>query len=249
VKAEANWWENFFTGLIVDFWRVALPPEVTKAESKWLSDALEARPGGRLLDVPCGDGRLALEMARQGCLVTGVDLSEEFLAAARTEAGAEGLSIVWRLSDMRDLPWREEFDGAFCGGSSFGYFGDEGDLAFLRAVARSLRPGARFALDSVKAVEVLLPAFRQRREMEIGDIRFEAFNHYDHETGWVENRYMISRGAKTETRLARHRIYTYREVVSMLERAGFGEIHGYGSLDGEPFRLGSARLQVVAKRE
>jgi SAM-dependent methyltransferase len=149
---------------------------------------------------------------------------------------------------MRDLPWRREFDGAFCGGSSFGYLGDAGDLDFLEAVARVLKPGARFVIDAVKAAEALLPQFRDRHEMEVGDIRFVAENRYDLETGWIENRYTVTRGDRSEVRLARHRIYTCREIVSMLERAGFERIDLLGSLSGEPFRLGSSRLIVLAAR-
>jgi len=247
-KAPQDWWKNFFTGLIVDFWRAAMPPEATRAEADFFEKMLAPPPGGHLLDVPCGDGRLALELARRGYRMTGVDISEEFLAAARAGAAGEGLEIAWQRSDMRDLPWKEEFDGAFCGGSSFGFLGDEGDFDFFAAAGGALKPGACFAVDGVKAVETILAQFRERHDMTFGDIRFEAENRYEHETGWMENRYTLTRGATTESRLARHRIYTYREVVSMLERAGFRDCAGYGSLSGEPFRLGASRLAIVATK-
>jgi SAM-dependent methyltransferase len=260
LKAEANWWETFFTGLIVDFWRAAMPPEATRAEADFFEKSLETRPGARLLDVPCGDGRLALELAGRGYRVTGVDISEDFLEAARESAASRTdpgggpcvppspLALEWRRSDMRDLPWREEFEGALCGGSSFGFLGDAGDLAFLEAVCRALKPGTRFVIDALKAAEVILPQFRERHEMEVGDIRFTAQNRYDHETGWIENRYTVARGDRSEVRLARHRIYTYREIVSMLERGGFCGIESFGSLSGEKFCLGSSRLIVLAQR-
>ncbi|HLN57404.1 MAG TPA: methyltransferase domain-containing protein [Thermoanaerobaculia bacterium] len=248
MKANPNWWETFFTGLIVDFWRRVMPPEATLAEADFFENLLDVRPGARLLDVPCGDGRLALEFARRGYRVTGVDISPDFLSAARESAASRGLAAEWRQSDMRDLPWREEFDGAFCGGSSFGYLGDEGDRGFLQAVARALKPGARFVIDAVKAAEALLPHFRDRYEMEVGDIRFAARNRYVLKTGCIENRYTLTRGGQKEVRLARHRCYTCREVVSMLEDAGFSRIKLLGSLSGEPFRLGSSRLIVFAAR-
>ena len=248
VNAPADWWKDFFNGLIVDFWRAAIPPEATRAEADFFEKFLEVRPGARLLDVPCGDGRLALELAGRGYRVAGVDISEDFLAAAREGAASRRLEPQWRWSDMRDLPWREEFDGAFCGGSSFGFLGDEGDRDFLEAVRRALKPGARFVIDAVKAAEVVLPQFRERHEMELGDIRFTAQNRYDHETGWMENQYTVARGDRSETRLARQRIYTYREVASMLERADFCRIESLGSLSGDPFRLGSSRLIVLARR-
>src|SRR5687767_5885998 len=85
-----EWWNDFFSGLVVDFWRAAMTPEVTDAEATFLADRLALSPGDRVLDVPCGDGRLALALAVRGCRVTGVDISEEFLTAAATRRRPEG---------------------------------------------------------------------------------------------------------------------------------------------------------------
>ena len=211
---------------------------------------LQVPAGARLLDVPCGDGRLSLELAGRGYRMTGVDISSDFLAAARESSRLEGLEIEWRLSEMRELPWESRFDGAFCAGSSFGFLGDEGDAAFLASVARTLKPGARFVIDAVKAAEVVLAQFRPSHEMEVGDIRFAAQNSYDPAGGWMDSRYTITRrGLESETREAAHRIYTYREVVRMLEGAGFEDVRGFGSLEGEPFRLGAPRLILLATKK
>jgi SAM-dependent methyltransferase len=248
MTSRTDWWQSFFTGLVVDFWRAAMTPEATRAEADFFEKHLRVQPGARLLDVPCGDGRLSLELARRGYRMTGVDLSEEFLATARESAQREALSITWRHSDMRDLPWTGEFDGAFCGGSSFGFLGDEGDTAFVAAVCRAIAHGARFAIDAIKAAEVILPAFRERNEMQLKDIHFVGENRYDPETGWIDNRYTVTRHDRSETRVAAHRVYTYRDIARMLEEAGFGECEGLGSLDGEPFRLGSSRLILIASK-
>jgi hypothetical protein len=56
------------------------------------------------------------------------------------------------------------------------------------------------------------------------------------------------RGSKTENRLIRQRIYTYRELAEQLAVAGFEAVEGYGGLDQEPFRLGSQRLIIGAKK-
>jgi SAM-dependent methyltransferase len=248
--SREDWWKDFFSGSIVDFWRRVMPPETTRAEAEFLMRTLQVQPSARLLDVPCGDGRLSLELARLGHRMTGVDISPDFLVAAREGSRREGLEVDWRLSEMRELPWESRFDGAFCAGSSFGFLGDEGDAAFLDSVARTLKPGARLVIDAVKAAEVVLAQFRPSHEMEVGDIRFAAENSYDPACGWMDSRYTIRRrGMESETRQAAHRIYTYREVVRMLEAAGFEDVRGLGSLEGEPFRLGSARLILVATRK
>ena len=242
-----EWWKDFFGGLVVDFWRAAMTPETTRAEADFLARSLRLGSGARVLDVPCGDGRLALEFAARGCRVTGVDISPDFLAAARTAARERGLDAEWRRSDMRDLPWRGEFDAAYCAGSSFGFFDDEGNAAFLSAVAETLTSGGRFFGD-FKAVESILPGFRESYEMPVGDILFAAKNRYDPAAGTMESLYTVTRGDRSETKRAVHRIYTTREILRMLSDAGFEGFETCGSLEGEPFRLGSPRLFVVATK-
>jgi SAM-dependent methyltransferase len=242
-----EWWKDFFSGLIVDFWRAAMPEEITRGEAEFLLEHLRLSDGSRVLDVPCGAGRLAIELAARGCRLTGVDISAEFLDAAREGARERDLSIEWRQSEMRDLPWSSEFDAAYCAGSSFGFLGEEGDAEFLRAVSRALRPGGRFFAD-FKASESLLPNFRESHEMRVGDIEFRARNQYDPATGTMESFYTITRGDHVENKRALHRIYSCREILRMLGDAGFGDFETCGSVRGEPFRLGSPTLLVVASK-
>jgi SAM-dependent methyltransferase len=176
-----------------------------------------------------------------------VDISAEFLDAARESARERGIETEWRQSDMRDLPWRSEFDAAYCAGSSFGFLGDEGDAAFVAAVARALRPGGRFFAD-FKAAESILPSFRESYEMVLGDIQFAAHNRYDPTSGTMENLYTITRDERSETKRAVHRIYSCNEILRMLREAGFGGFETYGSLERDPFRLGSPSLLVVATK-
>jgi len=244
-----DWWKDFFGGLMVDFWRAAMTPETTRAEADFLLKSLRLAPGMRVLDVPCGDGRLALELAARGCRVTGVDISSGFLAAAADSARERGLDVAWREADMRDLPrdWNEEFDAAYCAGSSFGFLGDSGDAAFLEAVARTLVAGGRFFGD-FKAAESVLPSFRESYEMPVGNLVFAAKNSYDPAAGTMENLYTVTRGSEVEKKRAVHRIYTTREILGMLADAGFEGFETSGSLQGEPYRLGASRLFVVAEK-
>src|SRR5438105_15823508 len=84
-----NWYEDFFHGIPLDLWRKAIPLEHTKAEADFLVTALNCRTGAHLLDVPCGNGRLSLELAQRGYRLTGVDISEEFIAEARVLAAKD----------------------------------------------------------------------------------------------------------------------------------------------------------------
>jgi SAM-dependent methyltransferase len=156
---KSNWQADFFRGVALEFWRRAMSPEHTRAEADVLEKALYAPPGAQLLDVPCGSGRHAMELAGRGYLLTGVDSSEEFIAEAR---GSTAHPIRWILGDMRELPWTEEFHGAYCCGNSFGYLDPAGARKFLGAVARTLKPGGRFVMDTGMAAESIFAHAGQR---------------------------------------------------------------------------------------
>src|SRR5262249_15280085 len=158
----------------------------------------------------------------------GADISAEFLDLARARAAENHLEIAWRQSPMRDIPWRDEFDGAYCFGNCFGYDEDEGNAAFLAAVFRSLKSGARFVLDYPTVLEALLPHFQERNWCAVGDVLFLEDEHYDPVRGRTDTEYNFVRDGRSVSRLASHRNYTYREVFAMMEAAGFVEVRGFG---------------------
>src|SRR2546423_9107797 len=86
MRVPSNWFEEFFHGVTLDLWRKAVPTEQTKGEAEFLNKNLGCEPGARVLDVPCGNGRLSFELAQRGYQVTGVDISEEFVEEARLRA-------------------------------------------------------------------------------------------------------------------------------------------------------------------
>jgi SAM-dependent methyltransferase len=219
VNTQSNWWETFFDGIAVDMWLQALPPEHTQREAEFLSQALDVRPGAELLDVPCGGGRLSLALAQRGYHLTGVDWSPAFLDHARSCDGDR--AVTWERRDMRDLPWRARFDGAFCYGNSFGYLDDEGNAAFLRAVAAALKPGARFVLETPMVLENLLNHLHDRAWWKVGDIHLLVANQYDHTRERLDIEYTFVSNGRIEVRNGSHRAYTYRALVELIDAAGF----------------------------
>ena len=160
MDVHTNWWESFFEGVAVDMWLHALPVEHTHREADRVERLLGVAPGGEILDVPCGAGRVGLVLAERGYRLTGVDGSSEFLDHARARDVAR--QVDWEQRDMRDLPWSGRFDGVFCVGNSFGYLDDQGNADFVRAVAAVLKPGGRFVLDTPMVIENLLGHLQPR---------------------------------------------------------------------------------------
>lgn len=245
---STNWYENFFQGIALDFWRAVVTEAQTRAEADFIEKQLQLSPAAKILDVPCGGGRLSLELAARGFDLTGVDIASEFIDEARTKSAERNLTVDWHNRDMRELPWEAEFDGAFCFGNSFGYLDDEGNADFVRAVASALKPGAHFVIDTGATAESILPNFQPRRWFEIADITFLIDGRYDHEQGRIFTEYTFIRDGKTEKRPASQRIYTYSQICALLREAGLEVVASFSSLNEEPFTLGVQRLFLIAQK-
>lgn len=228
-------------------WRLAMTPEQTRAEAEFLQKALHAGESSHLLDVPCGNGRHSIELARRGHRVTGVDQSEEFIAEART--ASQSLLATWIVSDMRQLPWREEFDGAFCFGNSFGYLDPDAARDFLAAVARTLKPDSRFAIETGMAAESIFPSVEKRRWYKVGDIYMLSENEYHPREGRLDIQYTFIRDGRVETRPSSSYVLTVNEICRMHAEAGLQPLELLGSIQGEPYQAGSPRLIIVSERQ
>ena len=248
MTSKQEWWSDFFSGLAVELWKHALSGEHTKSEVEFIRTMLQLSPGTKLLDVPCGLGRLTLELAVLECELTGVDFSPHCLAEAKSAAARRNLNVRWEQRDMRNLPWSEEFDGAFCFGNSFGYLDDEGNAQFLKSIHRVLKHGARFILDAPSVAENIIPHIEARTETQIGDILFIEENRYDHVLGRLDTDYTIKRGEQIEKKFGSHRLYTYRQLEELLAGAGFVKCTAYGSPNAEPYRFGSQGLIFVSEK-
>ena len=246
---QTDWWREFFSGPALDFVQHSRDEEQTNAEADYVQQALGLPLDSKILDVPCGGGRLSLELASRGYRVTGVDISLPLLEDARVRADAQSLPISWEHGDMRDLPWRGEFDGAVCFWSSFGYFDEQGNADFLRAVSNALKPGARFLLDT-PLVETRLPEMEAETKVwwKVGDLLALEDRRFDHVTSRVESEWTFVRDGQIEKKDLSLRLYTYRELCRLLDQAGFGNHQSYGSIDFEPFTLGATWLYLVTTK-
>ncbi len=204
----------------------------------------------RVLDLCCGQGRHAVPLAKRGFRVAGQDLSERLLAEAAKAAGEEGVQLELIRSDMREIPWTAEFDGAVNMFTAFGYFEDDREnFRVLEAVARALKPGGRFLID------VIPTAWLLRNWQDLGWTRGEDglvvlqerrmdWTRAILQTDWT---FLEADGRRKETAV-RLRIFSPHEMVEWLRRAGLPVEGLFGDFDGSAYGLGSRRLIAVARK-
>jgi SAM-dependent methyltransferase len=140
------WWEEAFSE---DFQRAVarFRDEDIRREVDFIEESLGVAPGGVVLDIGCGAGHHAVELARRGYGVVGYDLSLYQLALAADVAQEQNQKINFLQGDMREMAFEEMFDGIYCWNTTFGYFEEEKNLAVAQRVFRALRPGGMFLLD------------------------------------------------------------------------------------------------------
>lgn len=249
-EIDPRWWEGFFGE---DYLAVApRDPERTAREVEFVVERLALEPGARVLDLACGHGRHAIELARRGCRVTGLDLSEPSLEQARETAAGEGVELDFVHGDARELPWEREFDAVVNLFSAvLGYFAErEEDERLLAAVARALVPEGSFLLDTV-SLFVLARGFRERSWEPLDDGRIWLDDRsFDHVTGRSNATWSFLDPQTGERRELGHsmRIYTLPELAPMLARAGLDVVETWGGFDGSPFGFESRRLIVHARK-
>jgi len=108
-------WADFFDGHAPEYEQNCFTKN-TVTEVDFLVDELGLAPGHTVLDVGCGTGRHAIELARRGYKVTGIDVSAGMIEEARRHGGTAGVTVTWIEADARDFPFEEPFDAALVAG-------------------------------------------------------------------------------------------------------------------------------------
>jgi len=245
---QTGWWEEFFPGPWTKIVRHDVDPERARREAEEIINLLELVPGSRGLDIPCGPGRHAVEIAARGINVTGIDLVGELLEIARQNSTERGVDVSWVQGDMREFDAGTDFDAAWCYFGSFGYFSDDDNMKFLRGVAGALRPGGRFLLETVNA-ETILPRFQSRGWHRKGDVFVLEDRRYDHVTSRIESEWTVMSSCNVERTHVSIRLYTYRELAVMFRACGLTIDRALETGTGRPFALGSSRLTLVAVKD
>jgi len=241
---HSNWETNFFRGIALESWRRCIDLFLdTKAEAGFLERTLQVPAGAPLLDIPCGSGRHARELAARGYRMTGIDLSEESLEEARQAAPA----VRWIHGDIREIAWMREFAGAYCFGNSFGYLDGAEAPRFLADVGRALKPGARFVLETGMAAESILPTLERNRWFQLGDLYMLSRNSYDAAESRLDIEYTFIRGSEIETRPSASYVFTVRELCRMHAEAGLRVEQLLASTSGASYQLGSPCLIMVSQ--
>ncbi len=192
-------------------------------------------PPARILDVGCGNGRHAIEFARRGYEVTGIDVAAAYLDEARATSSKEKLSIEYRLQRGSELSDEGIYDFALAFDHTLGLMPDTELCTHLSRIHSALTCSGSFLL--VQAGPRVAPgqSVPKTQSWVERDGRFflgqkEIVDGYRTEIGIVIDPENLEITELHE----RQRAFTLDEVTARLRSAGFGRIDCMADLQGSP---------------
>jgi len=213
--------------------------------------------GIRVLDLMCGNGRIAIHLAKLGFNVVGLDFSERFIADAREKARVFGVekNVEFVVGDARrvDEYFGEEFDAVLIFWSSIGYYDEDTDKEIFRRVYKITRPGGLFMILNTVSLELYASYYRKNVVEFFGEDIFIDINEFDVETATLRAKWRWYRRDGENLKFMdeielRLRIYAKHEIVRMFREAGWEVVdmlHSHKTL--EKARINSP-INIVARK-
>lgn len=231
------------------FYRGFLDRERAKVDVERIVETLDLISGDKVLDAPCGHGRIANQLAERGLEVTGIDATPEFIEIAREDASQRDLDVDFRVGDLRALGTDGPFDAVVCWFTSFGYFEDSGNQDVFDEFARVLRPGGKLGIETIHHdgfVRRFTPSPFASTTFRGEDVMIDT-SVFDPVTGRIQTDRVVYRDG--EVRKSRHqvRLPTIPEFEQWLGAAGFVDMKYFGD-DRSPPTVDDMRVVVVATR-
>jgi len=245
--ARRNEWQKFFDGHAPVYMDNSFTKN-TVEEVIFVLEELKLKPGSWILDVGCGTGRHAIELAKRRYQITGIDLSKGMLKEAEKAAKKAKVKVEWVHADATKFKSDKLFDAAIClCEGAFGLLGRkddpiEHDLTILKNINAILKPRAKLILTALNGCAMI----RQHTQKDVEDGRFDP-------SAMVEIHpveYETSDGKKSV--MVKERGFVPTELVMLFRQAGFEVEHIWGGTAGNwgkrKINLDEVEIMVIGRK-
>ncbi|MDB4934229.1 MAG: methyltransferase [Labilithrix sp.] len=248
-KKTRPWWEDLFNDDFIRTMAKITDADIAR-EANFIEESLGCEAGATILDLACGTGRHAVELATRGYQVVGFDLSLAMLARASDEAQDRKQKINFVQGDMREMTFEETFDGVFSWNTSFGYCDEEKNAAVIAKVHRALKKGGQVLLDVVNRDKLVRQAPSLAWFEGDGCICMDEM-----QIDFITSRMKVKRTLMMDDGRTKEieysiRVYSLHELGKMLHDNGFrvAEVSGRTGTPGVFFGCESPRTLILAEK-
>ncbi len=242
-ESEKFW--TTFAPIMFDDARWAEAPTV----AQYVKDIAGLGSGAKVLDAGCGLGRISVELAALDLDVTGVDIIQSELDAARESAEAEGVPLTLINHDLRTFHAPQQFDCAVNLYTSFGYCSTiEEDMQILRNIADSVKPGGTFIMECTSR-ETAVMYWTPGEEFERAGYR--VVTHFEVVGAWegLRSQWTLYSGDKQVVdHVFIQRLYPASFLRDKLLEFGFSKAEVFGDYDKSPYDEHAITMVIIGKK-
>jgi len=206
--------------------------------------------GASILDAGCGPGRISIELALRGLNVTGIDIIQAELDAAKESAEDEGVNINYVKADLRSFSVEKKFDAAVNLYTSFGYCDTvEEDAQILSHIADAVRDGGWFIQECTSRETAVLYFTPGEWFERAGKTVLTQFT-VDGAWEGLRSRWILidnKNGSRIEHEFVQ-RLYSAVDLKHMILAAGFKSAEIYGDFDFSPYDEKARTMVIVARK-
>jgi len=241
---KEDFWINY-APVMFDEARWAEAPAV----AEYVKKICNLKDGDSVLDAGCGLGRISVELALLNLDVTGVDIIQSELDAAKESAEDEGVKLDLINADLRTFKSEKKYDCAINLYTSFGYCDrEEEDMEILKNICNSIKTGGNFILECTSR-ETAIMYFTEGEEFERGP--WKVVTDFGVVGAWEGLRSHWTLFGKDGTKIDHEfvqRLYSAPELCKKMIECGFSEAKAYGDFDFSPYDNHARTMVIVAKK-
>lgn len=224
----------------------------------WLWGKLGLQPGMHVFDITCGPGLYAVELARRGCTVTGIDINPAAIEYATALASAEGVAdrCTFIRQDVRDMAdYETKFDAALFLYEQLAVYAREESQQLLEKTVRALKPGGRLCVELLNQDNVDKTDSSWWFTDDTGLWGDDPFLHLGERVWDPELEASIERYHILHLESGQLRQYTLFDqtyavpvMAQMMRQAGFGRVDHYLNWAGLPLYDASEWVVYIAQK-
>ncbi len=233
--------------LYLYFYEDSLTGERTRGECDFIERACQLKRGQAVLDLACGHGRHALELASRKYELTGVDINADFLRIAREAASAAELDIEYIEGDILQTEYESRFDLVLLLFSTLGFF-DRSDLrALFSRISSALNPGGLAFIDTKNRDHIAAELNAWHVTEKGKDLMIDRIS-FDPLSGTTTNRRVyVKDGVRYEAPFNMY-MYNYHDLSTLATAFGLKVKKVFGNWKGDPLDSSSRRIILILQK-
>ncbi len=240
---------NFFSGNYKEIWKQIFPEKTTLAEVNYIIEEAGLSEGSQVLDIMCGYGRHALELAKRGFSVTAVDNLQDYIEEINNTAAKQNLVVETICIDVLNLQIIKQYDTVICMGNSIQFFNEDQTLHLLTTISAHMKPGGKFFINTWSLAEIVLKQFKEKGWSRFNDMLFLFESKFLLRPARVETTsIMITDNGEREEKQGVDYVFSIAEIENMLSKTGFRLKEIYSIPGKKQFIPGEPRAYLVAEK-